>query len=397
LFVTSGKLDEVVTFAMTKNREIELPPELWYRICENTTLKDYIALRRSSRNLRRLEEVPTLSFDAYERSTFIYGKKLRNVQRMKLDCDHINDTTFNFVAGRRHFAETIRILTSPKSQVISDIAKEGNYLKICEKGTQPPGELILAFLREGKIDPYIAQGIVETAAKCCNEELLQLVIKHHSFRYIVSKEASNATRLVAIRGSVPCFKIFSDNHRWLMVDVCREEWTLLHYTAKYGRTEIVGMILDDGVVDLNHTNLRGDTAAMLAVDQGKHEILSLFLKNERFNPHLENDMGQNLLHLAAARNSKKTLQLLLQDERFDPNAMDYNKQTPLHAAAEKGMVGCVSLLLTDLRVDPNHKDVLRQQAVYLAKAKGHTDVVKRLLANPRVKPELDLHSERERI
>jgi ankyrin repeat protein len=72
---------------------------------------------------------------------------------------------------------------------------------------------------------------------------------------------------------------------------CKEEGTLLHYTAKYGRAEILRLILNDRIVDLNDINLKGDTAAMLAVDQGKHEILSI----SQINPLLENDKDQTLL------------------------------------------------------------------------------------------------------
>jgi hypothetical protein len=70
---------------------------------------------------------------------------------MNLVYTEITDDSFNNVAGQQ--PETIRILNSHKAYLLLDKVKQEAFENAFKYSTCPSSELLIAFLRDGKLKP----------------------------------------------------------------------------------------------------------------------------------------------------------------------------------------------------------------------------------------------------
>jgi hypothetical protein len=97
-----------------------LPFELICHIVKWMDLSDYHQLRRCSKSLNKMDNIPSISFLAYKQSTpFIKN----NDYRMKLDLDFVNDRSFIYMAYHGHTKECHRLLSSRNAFRITKAAK----------------------------------------------------------------------------------------------------------------------------------------------------------------------------------------------------------------------------------------------------------------------------------
>ncbi len=126
----------------------------------------------------------------------------------------------------------------------------------------------------------------------------------------------------------------------------------LHYAAKYGRSECLGILIESGV-DINEEK-DGCSALITAINNNKSSSVRFLLKAGA-DPSRIHFRGRTALHHAATCENTDCLKLLL-EEKADLEKPDDDGRTPLHHAAD-GLNQPASLrMLLDAGANVNARD-----------------------------------------
>ncbi|RDD38141.1 Transient receptor potential cation channel subfamily A member 1 [Trichoplax sp. H2] len=159
----------------------------------------------------------------------------------------------------------------------------------------------------------------------------------------------------------------------LMHRVERNGLTLLHHTAKFGRSTICELFLASGADPMRQA-LDGTTAYHLAAAKGNIRVMEVILQAVRsreiniksFVNSVDNE-GETALHLAVQNGHSEATKLCL-DHGAEVNAQRKNLYTPMHIAAIKGYINIGQILAghgcrLNIR-DVNHMTPLHRAALY---------------------------------
>ena len=159
-----------------------------------------------------------------------------------------------------------------------------------------------------------------------------------------------------------------------------ENRTALHEAAMCGNEPIVRVLLDFGA-DANIRDLKGQTAADLALANGHDEVHNLLEKSNQ-GISARGGKGETALHMAAENNHYEVIAELL-EHRAKVNVSADNSRTVLHSAA-----GHASAELFCLLMDKGASVTLladnRWSVLHEAAQKGNLDVLRLLLQQPAV-------------
>eukprot|EP01064_Diplonema_japonicum_P010832 TRINITY_DN18063_c0_g1_i1.p1 TRINITY_DN18063_c0_g1~~TRINITY_DN18063_c0_g1_i1.p1 ORF type:complete len:285 (+),score=82.20 TRINITY_DN18063_c0_g1_i1:103-957(+) len=160
----------------------------------------------------------------------------------------------------------------------------------------------------------------------------------------------------------------------LMVDaeLYNEDSTerMLIITVKRGMCGCVEWMLDQGLVDVNQSPHRSETALHIAVLEGNTVMATLLLK---YGAETTNPSSESLLSEAAAAGDERMVRLLL-EHNADPDQQCSEGTTPLHYAAISGYEAIARLLL-DYNADLSIGDEDGYTAHSWAEMKGHSGVI----------------------
>lgn len=123
--------------------------------------------------------------------------------------------------------------------------------------------------------------------------------------------------------------------------------------------QLIGLILEENILNVNAVDKEGDTPLMYAVQNGDLSLAEILL-NHRAEVNVADDDGLTALHIAAATKNCRTVKLLL-DHGADAKARTNKQETVLHMAVS-GMSGSASQyeplldLLLSAGADPNATD-----------------------------------------
>ena len=188
--------------------------------------------------------------------------------------------------------------------------------------------------------------------------------------------------------------------------------TLLMWAARYGREEVVKVLLQHRHIRANmRDTLYGRTALSWGAENGHEgvvrlflgrtfvdsgeivrwwgkifQVLSLLFGRKYVNPDQLDRSGQTPLLWAARTGHDRVVKLLLGRGDVNPNRQDNYKRTPLSLAAQNGHDGVVELLLGDEHIRPNQPDNYSRTPLSLAARNGHDGTVKLLLQHEDVSP-----------
>ncbi|KAI4143918.1 MAG: hypothetical protein LQ340_006841 [Diploschistes diacapsis] len=150
----------------------------------------------------------------------------------------------------------------------------------------------------------------------------------------------------------------------------------LQFGARNGKRELVLAVLRaDGTVELDHTDWRGMTPLLLAIEGGHIETARLLIRHKP-RQDIPDKFGHLPLHLAAEKGYDMTVRDLLKASK-NPGQKDKNEDTALHLAAAKGHAKVVKMLL-DAGADTDEMNKFGDIALDLAEEKGHKEIVKLL-------------------
>uniref|UniRef100_A0A672IA36 KN motif and ankyrin repeat domain-containing protein 4-like n=1 Tax=Salarias fasciatus TaxID=181472 RepID=A0A672IA36_SALFA len=135
--------------------------------------------------------------------------------------------------------------------------------------------------------------------------------------------------------------------------------TALHYSVSHCNYDIVGLLLDTGVVDVNIQNNAGYTAVMLASltapdGPAGTEVVRRLMELGSINVQSK-QTGQTALHLAA-RHGRGVMVRLLLSFGADANIQDERGTTALMFASGRGHTHIARLLLERSQCDPTLSD-----------------------------------------
>lgn len=158
-------------------------------------------------------------------------------------------------------------------------------------------------------------------------------------------------------------------------------FTLLHYSAYKGNTEITEILLNTGA-DIKVLDMHSTSPIHFAALSGNPELVRLLIKRGA-NPSSIDKADNSPLHYAAFSKNRETLILLLKYNK-NVNLQDTTRDAPLHNAAMAGWTEGAALLIeagADVNLPGNSKWTALHQAAY----RDYPQLVKLLLskgANP---------------
>lgn len=313
------------------------------------SLPAYLRLRRTSTRLYKLlPMIPTLTFDAYKRSTQILGNRLRNAHLMRLDLRELNDPSFLFLAKSIHAAEVIRCISSHKSHMISAQAREEAYKIVIYRDGDP--EIIVALLNDGKIGESISD-----------------------------LDWNSVFIWASWKGSLKLVKILLENPKVDPKTIDFEGNQSIHSAAYHMHSEVLKLLLNDTRVDHAALGFENRTIIHFAAKNDNPNLIKYLLKNARVDPSKIDIYGNSALHLASEYGNVGVVEVLLGDLRVDPNPINNKGQTPLNSATRSQNLECVKLLLKSPLINARIPDNDGYQPIHIACKFGYLDIVELFL------------------
>jgi len=147
---------------------------------------------------------------------------------------------------------------------------------------------------------------------------------------------------------------------------------------------VVELLIQDERVDVNQSNVSGQTPLWIAFRYGRIEVVKLLLKDERVNINKVDDAeGRTIFWMACEREEFEIAKFLLDEKGVDPNEPNNEGQTPFWDACCWGHMKIFKFLLNDERVDINTVDECNRTPFFVACQYGVIKIVKYLLASKR--------------
>ena len=152
-------------------------------------------------------------------------------------------------------------------------------------------------------------------------------------------------------------------------------WNVLHYSAYFGKLQIVQYLVGEALVDTNSKTADGWTALYLASAFGHTETVRYLLKNGAETSGCSDSLREGAVHVAARGNNTETLRCLAECGA-DINLANKFSSTPLHAAARLGQTPAVKCLIEELDADVDVVDEFGRTPLYLAVLDAQVDTVR---------------------
>ena len=150
----------------------------------------------------------------------------------------------------------------------------------------------------------------------------------------------------------------------------------LQHAARKGNRELALATLNaEGIIDINHTDAKGKTPLLLAIDGGHIETARMLIRKKP-RQDIADKNGRLPLLVAAEEGYDLTVRDLLRASKL-PNVKNKDGDTALCLAAAKGHEKVVKVLL-DCGADPEEANKFGDLPLDLAEEKGHEKVVKML-------------------
>ncbi len=157
-----------------------------------------------------------------------------------------------------------------------------------------------------------------------------------------------------------------------------EQKTPLMLAAEQGETALANVLMNYGA-NVRLADKEGRTAAMLAAQRGRADILDVLLTNDEQSIESRDKFDFTPLMHAAAEGQIASIKVLLRHRALVDSSISISRVlSPLMLAAEHGHVQAVKLLLKQ-RASKDRLDPQGNTPLMLAAGRGHIDVAETLL------------------
>lgn len=153
--------------------------------------------------------------------------------------------------------------------------------------------------------------------------------------------------------------------------------------ARTGNIEIIRKLLDTVSVDVNVQDLEGNTALLIAIENGYENIVQILLATKDIDVNIQNSAGTFALLQAAFYARENIVKLLLAVPDININEQHkFSKITALMQASSFGYKDIVNLLLQTSGINVNLQSQNGCTALMYASSFGNTNIIKLLLLVP---------------
>jgi ankyrin repeat protein len=173
-------------------------------------------------------------------------------------------------------------------------------------------------------------------------------------------------------------------------DPCSPDLTPLHHAAVQGHAEVLQRLLDTKKVDVNAwlqykppcrdlhfdefkilRDFWSDTALCWAVRFGKSDVVRILLLDDNIDVESVNEYGETALMRAATQGDEKLVNIIAMSGKVNVNATDCRGLTVIERAAWRGQANVVRILLQTEKIDSESKN----EALFTAVAHGKWSIV----------------------
>lgn len=161
---------------------------------------------------------------------------------------------------------------------------------------------------------------------------------------------------------------------------------LLHFACITNHVSLVKVLLDDGRIDINGWNSRGQAALHIACENRNTEVIKLLLMNNDIAPNQWNEEHCTCLFNASYSNALEVMKILLANPDVDPNMVNGQDETSLGIASLMGHYESVMELLKHPATDPNISNKDGDDPLYWAFTNNDLRIAKVLLAHQKIDP-----------
>ena len=172
---------------------------------------------------------------------------------------------------------------------------------------------------------------------------------------------------------------------------------LMMHAIDLGQIEIVKFLLQQPGIEVNKTDIHGETALIKAAWSNQAEIVRLLLQHEDIDVNKAEPYGRTPLQWAVTRVNHDLIFVLLQHKGIDVTKAKIDNEHMLIGAIQYGLTEMVKALLKrkDINVD-NIKANNGDSSLTLAAAYGRTEITQALLAWEKA-PDLILKDKKEAL
>jgi len=165
----------------------------------------------------------------------------------------------------------------------------------------------------------------------------------------------------------------------------RDGWgrTLLHWAARGGHIELMGVLIDTYGLSVNVIDRRGNTPLYDAA-RGRQLAAVRWLIEERGARLIANEGGLFPIHGAAyggQETGQEIIRYFIEKGFHEPTVTDNSNATLLHLAAHRGDIAMVQWLIITYRLNKRCTTKIGATMLHIAARLGHTRLVKWLVKN----------------
>jgi ankyrin repeat protein len=212
--------------------------------------------------------------------------------------------------------------------------------------------------------------LIQYAVMYNNINLVKLILHFNCKLDFIDADGHTILYIPIKHGYNDIIKLLIENNDIIgvpLIDIVDKLGSLaIHYTILYDNNDAFDLLMDNNV-NINKTDIRGNTALHIAIKRKNYYIVEKILKCTRTNPNIQSNIGESPLHIAANYEDEKSMQLLLSLRKdILVDLIDYEYQiTPLMYLSTLNNISLVTMLL-NAGADPEIQDSLGNSSLHLA-------------------------------
>ena len=225
------------------------------------------------------------------------------------------------------------------------------------------------------VDVHVMSTVFRTFRMNRNYSVLEVLL-NHAAQAIIQDEVVSTFLVEAVRdGDYKLAKLllsYKPN-----IDIVHNNTTALIEAAYHGREDCLQLLLDHSA-QVNLQNSNEDTALIVVSQRCHTKCVECLLGRKDIDVNLCNRSGNSALMVAVQNGYSETAKLLL-DHGAQPNLTNSNGDTALMMASRSGCTKCVEQLLLHEDIGVNLQNNKECTALMLASEKGHVTIIEHLL------------------